>query len=265
MLSGSREAPITATARGRKRAVSACWAAASVVSSAAGSIVGSMPDPPDRSYPARHCRGHAAPAFTGAVVWYHGCPGSAGLRREPSWAPPRATLGSAATTAATTAAASEASFESLSEDASETASEAVTEALSGAASELSPKLREQPRPMRSGRGVDVPRRAPATRQLDDPGRPQEGPLVDQFGRTVRKLRISVTDRCNFRCVYCMPEDVEFMPAEEHLTFDEIERVVRILAPLGVSKLRLTGGEPLLRPNLPELVARLTAVPGIESV
>ena len=113
--------------------------------------------------------------------------------------------------------------------------------------------------------MDVPRRAQATRQLDDPGRPQEGPLVDQFGRTVRKLRISVTDRCNFRCVYCMPEDVEFMPAEEHLTFDEIERVVRILAPLGVSKLRLTGGEPLLRPNLPELVARLTAVPGIESV
>lgn len=105
----------------------------------------------------------------------------------------------------------------------------------------------------------------ATGHLGGRDWPREGPLVDQFGRVVRKLRISVTDRCNFRCVYCMPEDVRFMPSEEHLTFDEIERVVRIMAPMGVRKLRLTGGEPLLRPDLDRLVARLTAVPGIESV
>ena len=113
--------------------------------------------------------------------------------------------------------------------------------------------------------VEPGARAEAAARPGDAGWPREGPLVDQFGRVVRKLRISVTDRCNFRCVYCMPEDVRFMPAEAHLTFDEIERVVRIMAPLGVRKLRLTGGEPLLRPGLPDLVARLAAVPGIESV
>ncbi|HEX6988933.1 MAG TPA: GTP 3',8-cyclase MoaA [Bacillota bacterium] len=107
--------------------------------------------------------------------------------------------------------------------------------------------------------------AAANGRIDDTDWPRQGPLVDRFGRTVRKLRISVTDRCNFRCVYCMPEDVEFMPAGELLTFEEIERVVRILAPLGVHKLRLTGGEPLLRPDVPDLVARLAAVPGITSV
>src|SRR5690606_20361007 len=116
-----------------------------------------------------------------------------------------------------------------------------------------------------GRGAPVTRPVTATGHLGGRDWPREGPLVDQFGRVVRKLRISVTDRCNFRCVYCMPEDVRFMPSEEHLTFDEIERVVRIMAPMGVRKLRLTGGEPLLRPGLPDLVARLAAVPGIESV
>lgn len=95
--------------------------------------------------------------------------------------------------------------------------------------------------------------------------PTSGPLVDRFGRQVRKLRVSVTDRCNFRCVYCMPEDVQFLPRDEILTFDEITRVVRVAAGMGVQKIRLTGGEPLLRPGLPELVARLRAVPGIESV
>ena len=95
--------------------------------------------------------------------------------------------------------------------------------------------------------------------------PAAGPLVDAFGRVVRKLRISVTDRCNLRCRYCMPEDPDFMASDQLLTFDEIERVVRIVAPLGVSKLRLTGGEPLLRPGIAELVGRLRRIPGVESV
>lgn len=95
--------------------------------------------------------------------------------------------------------------------------------------------------------------------------PPSGPLVDQFGRRVRKLRISVTDHCNFRCIYCMDEQVQFLPTAEFLTFMEIERVVRIVAAMGVVKVRLTGGEPLLRPGLPRLVERLRAVPGIRSV
>lgn len=99
-----------------------------------------------------------------------------------------------------------------------------------------------------------------------PGMPTVGPLVDQFGRTVRKLRVSLTDRCNFRCLYCMPEgDIPWIPDEEILTFDEIERVVRICAAMGVEKIRLTGGEPLLRPGVEEITARLVQVPGIRSV
>ncbi|EKP95701.1 GTP 3',8-cyclase MoaA [Thermaerobacter subterraneus] len=99
-----------------------------------------------------------------------------------------------------------------------------------------------------------------------PGMPTTGPLVDRFGRVVRKLRISLTDRCNFRCVYCMPEgDIPWIPTTEILTFAEIERVVRIVAGMGVEKIRLTGGEPLLRPGVEELVARLVRVPGIRSV
>ena len=91
-------------------------------------------------------------------------------------------------------------------------------------------------------------------------------LVDSFGREIVNLRISVTDRCNLRCSYCIPtEDVEWLPRAEILTFEEIERFVRVVAPLGIRKLRLTGGEPLLRKGLPELVGRLVAVPGIEDV
>ncbi|HEY8449777.1 MAG TPA: GTP 3',8-cyclase MoaA, partial [Bacillota bacterium] len=109
------------------------------------------------------------------------------------------------------------------------------------------------------------RRREADSDWPGEGWPTTGPLRDRFGRVVRKLRISVTDRCNFRCIYCMPEDVTFLPGDEILTFDEIERVVRIVAPLGVAKLRLTGGEPLLRPGLPDLIARLRRVPGIRSL
>jgi cyclic pyranopterin phosphate synthase len=89
------------------------------------------------------------------------------------------------------------------------------------------------------------------------------PLVDGFGRRHTSLRVSVTDRCNIRCFYCMPnEAVVFRPRDELLTYEEIERFVRALAPLGISKLRLTGGEPLVRTNLARLVRMLAAIPGI---
>ncbi len=87
-------------------------------------------------------------------------------------------------------------------------------------------------------------------------------LVDTFGRAHTNLRVSVTDRCNLRCTYCMPEDVAFLPRAELLTFEEITRVVRVAAGLGVDKVRLTGGEPLVRRDLPTLVRMLAAVPGI---
>jgi cyclic pyranopterin phosphate synthase len=90
-------------------------------------------------------------------------------------------------------------------------------------------------------------------------------LVDTFGRVHNNLRISVTDRCNIRCTYCMPETVRFLPRADLLTFEEIERVVRVAAGLGIDKVRLTGGEPLVRRELPALVARLAAVPGIKDV
>lgn len=93
---------------------------------------------------------------------------------------------------------------------------------------------------------------------------------DQLGRPLRDLRISVMDRCNFRCPYCMPESTyhenfRFLDSHERLSFDEIIRVARVAAQLGVSKLRLTGGEPLLRPGLADLVRQLVTLPGIEDV
>jgi GTP 3',8-cyclase len=91
--------------------------------------------------------------------------------------------------------------------------------------------------------------------------------LDSRSRPLRDLRISVTDRCNFRCTYCMPKEVfgrdfHFLPAGELLTFEEIARLARIFAGLGVEKLRLTGGEPLLRRDLPALVQMLADIPGI---
>jgi len=92
------------------------------------------------------------------------------------------------------------------------------------------------------------------------------PLIDSFGRLHNNLRISVTDRCNIRCFYCMPADVvQFMEKAELLTFEEIERVVRVAVPLGINKLRLTGGEPLVRRELHKLVAKLAQIPGIEDI
>jgi GTP 3',8-cyclase len=91
-------------------------------------------------------------------------------------------------------------------------------------------------------------------------------LVDSFGRVHNSLRISVTDRCNIRCFYCMPiENVRFRPRNELLTFEEIARFVRVAARLGVNKLRLTGGEPLVRSDLHVLVRELAAVPGITEI
>ncbi|HVW07352.1 MAG TPA: GTP 3',8-cyclase MoaA [Bryobacteraceae bacterium] len=92
------------------------------------------------------------------------------------------------------------------------------------------------------------------------------PLTDTFGRTHDDLRISVTDRCNIRCFYCMPEEGgTYAEPAQLLTFDEIERFVRVAAGLGVTKLRITGGEPLLRRDLPALVERLAAIPGIRDL
>src|SRR5271168_3497000 len=111
----------------------------------------------------------------------------------------------------------------------------------------------------------------------------EEPLVDSHGRVLRDLRVSVTDRCNFRCLYCLPETEaaqnfyrgrwaslpqstpiarEWQPKSKMLTFEEIERVVRIAVGLGIQKVRLTGGEPLLRESLETLVTRLAGIPGI---
>jgi len=94
--------------------------------------------------------------------------------------------------------------------------------------------------------------------------------LDRLGRPLHDLRISVMDRCNFRCPYCMPkeqfhEHYRFLKSQERLSFEEIVRLARLFASLGVRKLRLTGGEPLLRTNLPDLVGDLTDVPGIEDI
>ena len=91
------------------------------------------------------------------------------------------------------------------------------------------------------------------------------PLIDSFGRVHNNLRISVTDRCNIRCVYCMPENPLFMPRQQILRFEEIDRFVRIVAPLGINKVRLTGGEPLVRRDLPVLARKLAAIPGIHDI
>jgi cyclic pyranopterin phosphate synthase len=96
------------------------------------------------------------------------------------------------------------------------------------------------------------------------------PPRDLLSRPLRDLRVSVTDRCNFRCRYCMPRELfgadhDFLPKSDLLTFEEIARVVATLTPLGVRKIRLTGGEPLLRRNLPTLVAMLAATDGVEDL
>jgi cyclic pyranopterin phosphate synthase len=98
------------------------------------------------------------------------------------------------------------------------------------------------------------------------GTEQASALRDQHGRSIEYLRISITDRCNFRCVYCMPEaGLDWLPKQEILTYEEITEVVRQFAPLGLRRLRITGGEPTIRPDLTRLIAMLRAVPGIEDI
>ncbi|TFH36583.1 MAG: radical SAM protein, partial [Anaerolineales bacterium] len=94
------------------------------------------------------------------------------------------------------------------------------------------------------------------------------PILDTRGRPLRDLRVSVTDRCNFRCSYCMPKELfgsdhAFLPREELLSFEEITRLVRIFQSLGVRKIRLTGGEPLLRKQIEHLVEKLAGIPDLE--
>jgi cyclic pyranopterin phosphate synthase len=91
-------------------------------------------------------------------------------------------------------------------------------------------------------------------------------LLDQFGRTIEYLRISVTDRCNFRCRYCMPlEGLPWLPKADILSYEEIAEIVRQLAPLGLRRIRLTGGEPTIRPELATLVRMLRTVPAVEDI
>jgi cyclic pyranopterin phosphate synthase len=96
--------------------------------------------------------------------------------------------------------------------------------------------------------------------------PEQTTLRDQFGRSIEYLRISVTDRCNFRCVYCMPETgMQWLPKSEILSYEEIASVVGQLAPLGLRRIRITGGEPTIRPQIHELIRMLRAVPEITDI
>jgi cyclic pyranopterin phosphate synthase len=91
-------------------------------------------------------------------------------------------------------------------------------------------------------------------------------VIDQFGRTVQYLRVSVTDKCNLRCVYCMPmEGLPWLKREDLLSYEEIEQILRVMAPMGLERVRITGGEPLVRQDLPELVKLIAKVPGIRDL
>ena len=93
----------------------------------------------------------------------------------------------------------------------------------------------------------------------------QGHLVDRFNRIATNLRVSVTDICNLRCTYCMSEDTQFIDESKIMTFDEIDRLIQIAVSLGVNKVRITGGEPLVRRNLPDLISRVLEVDGIRDV
>lgn len=95
---------------------------------------------------------------------------------------------------------------------------------------------------------------------------QKSYLIDNFGRPINYLRISVTDRCNLRCVYCMPETgIRFLPKSEILSYEEIERITRILADMGITKVRITGGEPFVRSDLMKLLRSIRTIKGIEEI
>src|SRR3990172_8616901 len=111
---------------------------------------------------------------------------------------------------------------------------------------------------------------PATPPVARTDNGASAPMADKFGRPLHDLRISVTDRCNFRCTYCMPKEVfgssyEFLARDEILTFEEIARVARIFVAQGVEKIRLTGGEPTVRRDLPKLIDMLSAIRGLKDV
>jgi cyclic pyranopterin phosphate synthase len=104
--------------------------------------------------------------------------------------------------------------------------------------------------------------------VDGDGTPlmHEGPLSDGFQRPIKNLRVSVTDRCNFRCTYCMPEEgLEWLGRDEILSYEEIERLVRVFVGLGLEEVRLTGGEPLVRADLPLLIEKLSRIDGLQSL
>ena len=89
-------------------------------------------------------------------------------------------------------------------------------------------------------------------------------MIDKIGREIEYLRLSITDRCNLRCQYCMSErNMNFLPREELLTFEEIKRVVKIFSKIGIKKIRLTGGEPLVRRNFSDILENISSVEGIE--
>src|SRR5438309_10099383 len=90
-------------------------------------------------------------------------------------------------------------------------------------------------------------------------------LIDPYGRVVKNLRLSITDRCNFRCVYCMPEEMQFFPRAEILSYEELVRIAAVCLRMGVDKIRLTGGEPLVRRDVPVLVRALRALPGLRDL
>ena len=112
----------------------------------------------------------------------------------------------------------------------------------------------------------LPRQPEPQRQVLPSRRPSTGPLIDRLQRAHSSLRISVTDRCNIRCFYCMPnENIVFRPRAELLSFEEIERFVRAVLPLGIDRLRITGGEPLVRSDVTELIRRLNDLPDVKDL
>ena len=119
------------------------------------------------------------------------------------------------------------------------------------------------------RGAEGPaRNAPV--EIDGPALSMpvalDGPLSDGFGRELKNLRVSITDRCNFRCTYCMPEEgLDWLKREEILSYEEIERLVRLFVRLGIEEVRLTGGEPTVRSDLPVLIRQLAPIPGLKSL
>lgn len=90
-------------------------------------------------------------------------------------------------------------------------------------------------------------------------------MKDLYGRTIDYMRISITDRCNLRCRYCMPDGIEWIPMDEILTYEQIETVCRVAVSLGINKFKITGGEPLVRKGCPELIGRMKQIPGVEQV